>query len=77
LFSINDEPLNGDARIYYAELYDLIAKQVEREDALSRALDANIATLLAGVVTGIGFWLHPGATVLTPLASYAYVVKLV
>jgi phage shock protein PspC (stress-responsive transcriptional regulator) len=73
-YVLTDEPVAAGAPVDYRYLYGLIATQVDREDARGRALDTKIATLLAGVVAGIGFSFRATPTVVTSAAAFLYVV---
>jgi hypothetical protein len=75
-YVLADEPLADDAPVDHRYLYSLVAAQLDREDDRGRAMDAKLATLLAGVVAGIGFSFRATSSVITSIAALLYTIPL-
>jgi hypothetical protein len=75
-YTLADEPVEVEAPVDYYYLYEIVAKQILREDERGRAMDAKLATLLAGVVAGIGFSFRTTPALETSAAAFLYVIPL-
>jgi phage shock protein PspC (stress-responsive transcriptional regulator) len=76
-YTVQDEPLGGDAPVDWRYLYEIVAKRADRELDRGSSFDGKLAALLAGVVAGIGFSFRISPSPVTTWAAFLYIIPLV